>query len=170
MADTTIRINIDSRLFRLQDELAKQFRTITDDEILNLADELQRNSPVGATGDLKRGWDVIVSKRRVNSLQIRGSVVNRADNAIFRVVGRGPGKQPPIEPIGRWVQVVLGVQGNQARGVAFVIARKIAQQGTDRWKTQENILGKNRDGTYQQNSPINRAKRRIIERLNQLKI
>jgi len=37
---------------------------------------------------------------------------------------------PPIEPLIDWVKVKLGVPEKEARGVAFLVARKIARSGT----------------------------------------
>jgi hypothetical protein len=39
--------------------------------------------------------------------------------------GRRPGKMPPVEPLERWAAIKLGTPG-----IGFVIARKIARQGT----------------------------------------
>lgn len=45
-------------------------------------------------------------------------------------LGRKPGKRPPIAPLQRWVQAKLHLSGNEAKGVAFAIANKIAKEGT----------------------------------------
>ena len=45
--------------------------------------------------------------------------------------GRAAGKWPPIDAIELWVRRKLGIGGNEARSVAFLVARKIGQQGTD---------------------------------------
>ncbi len=37
---------------------------------------------------------------------------------------------PPIEPLVDWVKLKLGVPEKDARGVAFLVARKIARKGT----------------------------------------
>src|SRR5512145_2840339 len=49
----------------------------------------------------------------------------------FLDTGRGPGKFPPIEPLIRWAQNKFGVDEVEARGIAFVVARKIANLGTE---------------------------------------
>lgn len=38
---------------------------------------------------------------------------------------------PPIEPIQFWVEKKLGIQGKEAKSVAFLIARKISKRGTE---------------------------------------
>ena len=53
------------------------------------------------------------------------------DYSEFLQNGRKPGKMPPIAPIERWVQVKLGLSGNEAKGAAFAIAKKIAAEGTE---------------------------------------
>lgn len=45
-------------------------------------------------------------------------------------LGRMPGNRPPITPIERWVNVKLGISGNEGKSVAFAIANKIAKEGT----------------------------------------
>ncbi|MFN4056203.1 MAG: hypothetical protein ACK4GU_15195 [Alishewanella aestuarii] len=38
---------------------------------------------------------------------------------------------PPLQPLTEWVEVVLGLEGEEARSAAFAIARKISQKGTE---------------------------------------
>jgi hypothetical protein len=65
-----------------------------------------------------------------------GSIVGRVGSTLkgeeypaVMEFGRKPGKFPPIEPLMRWVHLVLGVPNEEARGVAYVVARKIARKG-----------------------------------------
>lgn len=46
------------------------------------------------------------------------------------VLGRAPGKLPPIAPLERWVKAKLGLTGKQATRAAFAVATTIAQEGT----------------------------------------
>jgi len=48
---------------------------------------------------------------------------------IFQEFGRGPGKFPPMDNIIKWVEA-KGLEGTTVRGLAYVIARKIAREGT----------------------------------------
>jgi len=61
-----------------------------------------------------------------NKLQIEGLL-----RTVVLASGRKPGKFPPIEPIRGWVRRKLNVDESEVDGVAFVIARKIAREGTD---------------------------------------
>ena len=123
----------------VQEELRRQFKTSVDSALLELADHLQRNSPRGVSpaGDsLAGGWDVIPSRKARGIIpEVMGSVVNRAEAAEFRIRGRAPGKFPPYgegSNLAKWAK---------AAGIPpFLIARKIAQQGTDRWRKRDNIL------------------------------
>lgn len=141
-----VRINVDTRLANLGDELGSQIRAISNDWALDLAQELQEKSPRGATLDLASGWDVIPAARRRNTLDVRISIVNSEETAVFRVAGRGPGRPPPIEPIRQWA-AIKGLN-------PFAVARKIANEGTERFKTGENFMGLNQDGTLQIDSFI----------------
>lgn len=56
------------------------------------------------------------------------------------VYGRKPGKRPPIQPLERWVNAKLRIQGSQAKGIAFAIANKIAKEGTDYYPNGTDLL------------------------------
>lgn len=53
----------------------------------------------------------------------------------FAYAGRGPGKQPPLDPILQWVSE-KGVifEGSTKEGTAWAIAKSIAKNGTKNWK------------------------------------
>jgi len=46
------------------------------------------------------------------------------------VQGREGGKRPPIDPLEKWVNAKFGIQGKEARSIAFAVANKIAASGT----------------------------------------
>jgi len=49
-----------------------------------------------------------------------------------QITGRKPGKFPPIEPIRKWIDSKgLSLNKITKNGLAFIIARKIAEKGTD---------------------------------------
>lgn len=48
--------------------------------------------------------------------------------------GRRPGARPPINPLKEWAQRKLGVSEENSLGVAFAIATKIANEGTNIYK------------------------------------
>lgn len=149
---------------RLGDEMARQVRAIVVDEMLAAADELQRKSPVGATGALQSGWDVMEPRRSPVSFEISGSITNTAPQALNRITGRGPGAVPPLAPIRSWAA---------AKGLpptaAWAIAKKISRSGTERWRDRENFAGIDSRGRVGPDSPIRAAEARIKQRVNQLK-
>jgi len=88
--------------------------------------------------DLKSEFD----KKRLNdtggakdslSYRVEGNkiIIEGLARVLFLEFGRRPGKFPPIDVIQAWVERKLNVEPDKSRGVAFVIARKIAEQGTD---------------------------------------
>jgi len=75
------------------------------------------------TGEAK---DSLSYKVEGNKLIIEGKA-----RALFLEFGRRPGTFPPIAPIRAWAIRKLGVSEDEADGVAYLIARKIAREGTD---------------------------------------
>ena len=65
-----------------------------------------------------------------NAVKI-GSPLNYANIAME--TGRGPGRQPRTEALRRWASMKLGNPD-----LAFVIARKIAREGTQKFRTGRN--------------------------------
>lgn len=166
-----LRITFDFDLEYSVQEYQRQIRAAFDDELLDIADELQRTSPVGATGELKAGWDVIPTQKVRGLLDVKASIVNNADAAGNRIFGRGPGKFPPISPIQDWVEAKLNVPDEKkAKAVAFLVARKIAAVGTLTYVTKKNFAGLNADGSFQADSPLAKAEARIQKRLSQIKL
>lgn len=106
------------------DEAARTMRRSVD--VLQ-AGVVQR-TPVGATSQTREGWSASV-ERLQNA--VRGIVTNPVPHAIFAERGRGPGKQPPLDPIELWVRRVLGVAPDESRSVAFLVARAIGRRGTE---------------------------------------
>lgn len=103
-----------------------------DDALLELAQFLQDNSPRGvspASESLKGSWDIIPARKVRNFFYFDGAVINKAANARNRLEGRGAGKFPPFgpgTPLAAWAD---------AKGIPpFLVARKIAREGTERWK------------------------------------
>jgi len=45
--------------------------------------------------------------------------------------GRKSGKAPPIAPLITWVNAKFGIGGPEAKGIAFAIAQKIKNEGTE---------------------------------------
>lgn len=44
--------------------------------------------------------------------------------------GRSPGRFPPVDAIRNWVAQKLGISGNENDSIAYLIGRKIANEGT----------------------------------------
>ena len=92
-----------------------------------------KDKRLDASGQTSRELKVEVDKRN------QASLVGPA-HLVFLNVGRGPGKFPPIQNIQEWIQN-KGLQGRDAQGrfikqrsFAFLIARKIAREGTEIFK------------------------------------
>ena len=65
------------------------------------------------------------------SLSVEGNTLFGADYIYYLDKGRGPGKFPPPKNIVEWVRAKLGLEGSEAKQVAYVIGKKISEQGTE---------------------------------------
>src|SRR5690554_4317675 len=99
-------------------EIERIMQGVVDRFLIPKFKELEMN----ATGEWLESLEVTAND---NVSYIRGR-----DYSEYLARGRRPGNRPPIAPIERWVNAKLGIGGQQARGVAFAVATKIAQSGT----------------------------------------
>jgi hypothetical protein len=75
------------------------------------------------TGNFRRNW-------RSRAIDVGAEIFNNAPYAGVIEYGRRKGaRQPPSEPIARWVQRKLGKSREESQSIAFLIARKIARDG-----------------------------------------
>lgn len=157
----------------VQDKLSQFWQTkvkeVFDRNAAKLLRELRDTSPVGATGDLKAGWKMRPTRKSAGISQYSTDITNTAANSFYRIVGRGPGKMPPKQPILDWVQS-KGIRGKEAERRAFLIRRKIGKRGTDRWIERDNPLGLRRNGSLSPRSPIVLTQRNIQLELKRLKL
>ncbi len=92
--------------------------------------EVAPRAPVGWSGVLRAGYQTEVI--RPNTSNPRAALVNPVLYHDPVDKGRKPGKQPPIEALIPWVGSKLGIPpGPQRQSVAFLVARKIGQKGTE---------------------------------------
>ena len=95
--------------------------------------ELKRFTPIGATGDLRNKTRFqVIGGPQAQELQVRQGAKSATGFFYGRAVreGRRPGRMPPPSALVPWVIRKLGVPPEQARPVAFMVARKIGQRGT----------------------------------------
>lgn len=154
----------------LSDFWAGKVRDIFNRHAKEAVDELRRGSPIGASGELARGWTYTPSRKSGNVSEFSVNITNTAPNAYFRIVGRGPGKFPPTAPVEAWVKKKLKGSPADIRNRVFLIRRKIAEEGTERWKAGKNWAGLKRKGGFEPDSPIGRAKAKIQADLRSLKL
>lgn len=149
----------------LDAKFRKQVNEIFNKHMLDAADQLQKMSPVGATGQLKRGWDVIPARRISSSYETQVTITNSAPAAVNRIAGRAPGKFPPDAPVRAWVKA-KGIDEKKT----FVIRRAIARRGTKRWRDRQNFAGFDTKGNPLPGSPVKVAEAKIQAELDALNI
>jgi hypothetical protein len=66
----------------------------------------------------------------IDSLEVKGNTLLGNDYIFALDKGRKPGKFPPVKNIRDWVRRKLGVKEREVNGVAYVIGRKISEDGT----------------------------------------
>jgi hypothetical protein len=121
--------------FSAMDRLAKKFPTAVRDaqvskitEVLMLLERaIKKETPYGAGPIHLR--DTIHSKISVAGEKVVGVTGTPLQYGEPVEMGTKP-HFPPIGPIQFWVEQKLHIEGKEARGVAFLIARAISKRGT----------------------------------------
>ena len=81
------------------------------------------------------------TKSAVNSLEVRGNALLGNDYIYFLDKGRRPGKFPPVNVMRDYVRSKLGIsEEKQVNSIAFLIGRKIKEQGTNIFKDKSKGL------------------------------
>jgi len=62
------------------------------------------------------------------------------DYTYWLVNGRKPGKMPPVSALLPWVNAKLGITGKEALSVAFAVATKIKNEGTEYYPEGTDLL------------------------------
>lgn len=91
-------------------------------------------SKAKATGNWGEALEVILGSEP-NSVEVWG-----ADYSMFTEVGRREGKQPPTPNLIRWVEAKFGYSGDKAVSVAWAVANKIKNKGTDTNQNPHNLI------------------------------
>lgn len=121
---------LDKFNFAKADDLTrKRVTEAMDKSVIVTVSEVRPLVPVGVSSRLRNS---IGSKVEVSQSTVIGRVGSSLKSEVYPAVmemGRKPGSFPPVSALERWVQLKLGVDSRYARGVAFVVARKIAASG-----------------------------------------
>ena len=131
MIEATVEASIDfSNLTSILDE---EYRVALERAARVMQDVLELDSP-HFSGELAESWAYQIEPGA--PFEPNASLINTADAAANRIMGRGAGGIPPWgkgTELERWA-VAAGIP-------PFVLARFIAEHGTQRFEKQENILG-----------------------------
>lgn len=96
--------------------------------------QARAGTPIGVDGRLQQSWRAETASFKSGEYQ--AAIANDAPYAVFGIMGRKPGKFPPFgdnTPLAAWAR---------KRGIVpYLVARKIAREGTERWKAKSNWLG-----------------------------
>ena len=109
---------------------------------LLLQREIAERTPVGAHGLLRNSIQAAVPT--VLADRVSGAVGSPLEYVVSVELGTKP-HFPPLMPLVDWVEAKLGLRGDEAKGAAFGIARKIAKKGTEGVRMFEEAFGANAD-------------------------
>jgi hypothetical protein len=147
------------KALQLEKSFKSQIKAALEDAALELAEQLQNDSPVGASEELKRGWDISIA----SDLSLK--VTNNAPNALYRIRGRKAGKMPPYGPgteLAAWAEK-YGIP-------PYLVARSIARQGTQRYREGRNWVGIDERGKPYKGGAVDLASRELGQRLRKIRI
>tara|TARA_R110000850_G_scaffold7780_10_gene28530 strand:- start:805 stop:1266 length:462 start_codon:yes stop_codon:yes gene_type:complete len=111
-------------------DLSKITDELLERELLVLVEELKaKHIELGqkASGKWIESLEVVVSGGK--------GIIYGTGYTQYLTKGRTPGARPPINPLKEWAKVKLGVSDKEALNVAFAVATKIANEGTDIYKS-----------------------------------
>ncbi len=91
--------------------------------------EVQERTPVGVGGGGGLRGSIFASEE-VLADNVIGVVSTSMPYAVPVELGTKP-HFPPVEALRDWVEAVLGVSEEESESVAFLVARKISQKGTE---------------------------------------
>jgi hypothetical protein len=119
---------LEASLGRLSPLFKAEVRAMMDITVDYFEQLVVKYTPVGATAALRGSISHVITGDPATVLEGRnvhgmlyGDVVE---------VGRKPGKMPPASALELWVTRKLGISGDEATSVAWLIARKIGKRGT----------------------------------------
>lgn len=123
-----------ARYLRQAPDIARQEMTAGVQEILLLLErEIKDATPVGVGGAAGLRGSIthaMMGTALTGGVGVAGKVFTPAPHGLPVELGTKP-HWPPIEPLVDWVHHKLGVPMAEARGVAFLVARKISRKGTE---------------------------------------
>lgn len=125
-------------LWRRAPELAdRELHAAMEESLMLLQRETVEATPTGAYGLLRQSIIAREPQRLADGLigvvdvdDARGRFGSVLNYAVAIELGTRP-HFPPIEPLIDWVRAKLGVERDDAPGVAYRVARKIATSGTE---------------------------------------
>ncbi|MGE4244280.1 hypothetical protein [Ramlibacter sp.] len=114
----------------------QQLLVATTEATMLLEREVKEAMPRGATGLSAGSITSDVMSTPAGVLGVTGST---QPSVLFLELGTRP-HMPPVEALIPWVRAVMGKRPEEARSIAFLIARKIKQRGTKPRRIFENTL------------------------------
>lgn len=131
---TSLAINFDTSGLRA---MAAKYPTAYKREVVSVLDLVVRRlegavaakTPKGVGGAAGLAGSIFGEVKSMGQT-VMGVVSTPLPHGIVIELGRRPGKRmPPIAPIQLWAQRMLGIPEDEAKSVAFAIARKISIKG-----------------------------------------
>ncbi len=123
--------------------------------------ETQELTPVGVGGGGGLKGSIAARDPIVFADTVIGAVGTSLAHAVPVELGTRP-HFPPVAPLRDWAEHVLGVSGDEAKGVAWAVARKIAREGTKGAHMFERAFETNR---AQVERMFEAAHRRVLQRM-----
>jgi hypothetical protein len=119
-----------ARLLRYDKIADKHLVSAMNDSVAKIEKPAIKGAPVGVSSRLRKSIGSTVTETRSAIIGRVGSSLRKEIYPRVMETGRRFGrKRPPISALVRWVELKLRVPKKRARGVAFLVARKIGSRG-----------------------------------------
>lgn len=112
------------------DHVRKNVTDAMNKSVFTVVSEVRPLTPVGVSSRLRNSIGSQVETTQSTVIGRVGSTLKSEEYPAVMELGRRPGAaMPPVDALMRWVHLKLGVSNEQARGVAFTVARAISRRG-----------------------------------------
>jgi hypothetical protein len=120
--------------------------------------ELPRKMMMALCTRVVKAKQKLANTPMTNRIRLYIRIYNTAPNSYFRIVGRAAGRMPPVKKLQQWA-----MRKGLPKSAGYVIAKLIAERGSGRYRSGENVVGINpKTRQYRTDAGFNKLINRVL--------